>query len=79
MHITLIYTLLGHFRWWRRDNIHYRELGILRNAEKPNSDRKGNVDVADVGELIFLKTVVKETLRLHPPLPLLVPRECREM
>ncbi|KAK2998074.1 hypothetical protein RJ639_025383 [Escallonia herrerae] len=60
---------------------------MLRNSkvmEKAQAEvrqaikQKKTIGKADIQELSYLKLMIKETLRLHAPVPLLVLRKCRE-
>lgn len=51
---------------------------ILRKAQdevRRVVSSKGHVEESDLGELRYLRTVIKEAFRLHPLVPLLVPRD----
>lgn len=57
---------------------HPQVMAKLQNELRSTGRKRSDIIVPDEYEKIpYLEAVIKETLRVHPPVPLLVPREAR--
>jgi cytochrome P450 len=55
-----------------------KNLRIMKKAQEEVRrvvNKKSKIDVNDINKMDYLKCIFKEILRLHPPLPLSIPRE----
>ncbi|KAL1568306.1 unspecific monooxygenase [Salvia divinorum] len=69
-------TTLTSLEWTMTELIRNPEImKTLQNEVREVAGSKDEIDEQDLEKMPHLKAVLKESLRLHPPVPLIVPRE----
>jgi cytochrome P450 len=51
---------------------------VQAEVRRTFDNKKPQDHEAHIEELHYMKMIIKETLRMHPPLPLMIPHECRQ-
>ncbi|KAH7865501.1 hypothetical protein Vadar_007474 [Vaccinium darrowii] len=72
-------TTANTLEWAMAELLHNPTILLKAQEEMDQMIGKGNlVEEVDLARLPYLQAIIKETLRLHPPTPLLLPRKAEE-
>ncbi|XP_059289208.1 nicotine N-demethylase CYP82E3-like [Lycium ferocissimum] len=72
-------TTAVHLNWVMATLLNHRD--VMKKVQEELDREVGRnrwVEESDIKNLVYFQAVVKETLRLYPPVPLLVPHKCVE-